>query len=157
VSERSKDKVVHIVSGRSLIRVPPPTWSITYYDPKAFYKVVEVQFEDGKMSRFYEPTRPFGFLSPESQKPLDIEKLKIDSTDALRITLALPAVQEFIVESVEFELERGYGGVPVWRIRLFGASVSEPAKEKALGYAILAADDGKMLKETLSTKVQRTK
>src|SRR5262249_6115743 len=136
---------------------PPPTWSITYYDPKAFYKTVEVQFEDGKMSRLYEPTRPFGFLSPESQKPLDMEKLKIDSIDALRITLALPAIQEFIVESVEYELERGYGGVPVWRIRLFGAAVSEPSKEKALGYAILAADDGKVLKETLSTKVQRAK
>jgi hypothetical protein len=157
VSERSKDKVVQILSDRTAIDSSPQNWRILYHDPKARYKLVEVQFEDGKMSRVHEPTRLLGFLTPQAQKPFDIEKLKIDSSDALKITLNLPAIKSLNVQSAMLELQRGYGGSPVWKVTLFGSSESEPLKEKSLGYVILLTDDGKVLKETLSTKEQRVK
>ncbi len=157
VSERSKDKVVQIVSAQTSIDSAPQDWRITYYDPKARYKAVEVQFEEGQMARIHEPARILGFLTPQSQKPLDFEKLKMDSDDALRITLALPAVEDLIIASVQFELERGYGGLPVWQVRLFGASLNDPSAEKALGYAIILAEDGKVLKETLSKNIPVSK
>jgi serine/threonine protein kinase len=157
VSERSKDKVVQIVSERTAIDSPPQNWRIIYYDPKARYKLVEVQFEDGKMSRIHELTRLLGFLTPQAQKPIDIEKLKIDSSDALKITLNLAAIKNLTVQSAELALERGYGGSPVWKVSLFGSSENDPLKEKSLGYAILLTDDGKVLKETLSINEQRVK
>jgi len=152
VSERSKNKVVQILSSRSPIHVPPQQWRIIYYDPKARYKSVEVQFEGGKMSRVFEPARLLEVLTPQAQKPLDAEKLRVDSSDALRITLALPEIRHLTIRSVEFALERGYGGSPVWKIQLFGAASSDPSRETGLGYAIVLADDGRVLKETFSKK-----
>jgi len=157
VSERSKNKVVQILSSRSPIDVPPQQWRLIYYDPKARYKSVEVQFEGGQMSRIYEPTRLLEILTPQAPKPLDTERLKIDSPDALRITLALPALRDLTVRSVEFALERGYGDSPVWKIQLFGATPSDPSRQTALGHAIVLADDGKVLKETFSKKAVSTK
>jgi hypothetical protein len=157
VSERSRNQVVQILSAREPVDLPPQHWRIVYYDPKVRYKSVEVRFENGVLERIYEPNRLLEFLSPDAQKPLDIEKLRIDSDDALRIALALPVVKELVVRSADFELARGYGGLPVWKIRLFGALVGQSSDDSALGYAIVVADDGKVLKETFSKKQHGSK
>ena len=130
-------------------------WRIVYYDPKATYKTVEVRFEGGEMVRVHEPTRLLGVFN--TPKPLDFEKLKVESDQALRIALALPSVQELSVRSVELELERGYAGAPVWNVRLFGGITAESPTETSLGYATIFADDGRVLKETFSKKTSRSK
>jgi hypothetical protein len=113
---------------------------------------VEVQFEDGLMARIYEPTRLLEFLTPQSQQPIELDKLKIDSNDALRIALGLPSVRDIAPRTVEFGLDKGYGGLPVWRVRLYGALSPDRSEDIALGYALIAADDGKVLKESFKRR-----
>src|SRR5207249_204700 len=74
VSERSKNKVVQIISAQTPIDSPVQDWRVIYYDPKARYKSVEVQFEGGQMARVHEPARILEVLTPSSQKPLDFER-----------------------------------------------------------------------------------
>jgi len=155
VSERSKNKIIEIVSDRMPVDTVTQQWRIVYYDPKATYKAVEVRFEGGEMVRVHEPTRLSGVFS--TPKPLDFEKLKVESDQALRIALALPPVKELAVRSVELELDRGYAGAPVWNVRLFGNATPESTTETALGYAVIFADDGRVLKETFSKKVSKAK
>ena len=157
VSERSKNQVVQITSSQVSIDSPRQDWRVTYYDPKARYKAVEVQFEDGQMTRVHEPARVLEIFTPTAQKPLDFDKLKIDSDEALRITLGLPRIEEFTVRSVQLDLERGYGGLPVWQVRLYGGTAGDPSAERALGYAIILTEDGKVLKETFSKKLAHSK
>ncbi len=158
VSERSKNQVLQISSAQAPIDSPPEDWRVAYYDPKAQSKSVDVLFEGGQMTRVYEPARLLGFLTPAPQEPIDLEKLKIDSDEALRIALGLPVVAGFAVRSVRFDLERGYGGLPVWKVRLYGrSSANQPSAEQVLGYAIILADDGRVLKETFSKKIPHSK
>jgi len=158
VSERSKNQVVQISSSRTPIDSPPQDWRVIYYDPKAPYDVIEVQFEGPQMARVREPTRLRNLFMPSSQKPLDFQKLNIDSDEAQRIALRIPALEAFTVRSVQLDLERGYGDLPVWRVRLYGDRGGlDPAAEGALGYAIILAEDGKVLKETFSKKIPRPK
>lgn len=110
------------------------------------------------MTRVHEPGGILEFFSAGSAKPLDLEDLKIDSDEALRITLALPSIQDLDVRFAEFDLERGYGGLPVWKLRLYGSvRGSDSSGATLLGYVILLVEDGKVLKETLSRKQPRTK
>lgn len=163
VSDRCKNKVVEVVSERTPIDSPPSHWRVVYYDSQATYKAVEVRFENGEMVRVFEPARILEFLTPQGQKPLDFDKLKVDSDDALRITLDLPSVTPLAVRTTELELERGYGGSPVWKVRLYGAPApraGEPisttrTNDVLLGYAVVLTDGGKVLKETFSTKPSR--
>jgi len=158
VSERSKDQVVQISSSKTPIDSAPQDWRVIYYDPKAPYDVIEVQFEGLQMARVREPTRLRNIFTPSSQRPLDFQKLIIDSDEAQRIALRIPALQAFTVRSAQLDLERGYGDLPVWRVRLYGDKGGlDPSAEGALGYAIILAEDGKVLKETFSKKTPRPK
>ena len=156
ITERSRDKVLEIHSERMLLDSPTRRWHVVYYDPQAPRKSVEVRFEDGQMVRVREPGGILELLNSSTPKPLELDQVKIDSDEALRIALRLVASNAQGVRSCECDLERGYGGAVVWKIRLYGLAPGQ-SSEASLGYATLLADDGRVLKETLTKKPSRTK
>jgi len=152
VSEDSHDQVIEIVSDKSVDDLTPKNWRVIYRIQQAVFRATEVQFADGKMTRIREPNRFFQALSPNARKALDLSKVKLDSDDALKIVMDLPEVRAASVIAVQMRLARGYGGLPVWTVNLFGESDSKLTNEKNLGTIELLADSGKILKNTLAKK-----
>ena len=152
VSARSKNRVLQIISDRAAADAPPQSWRILYHDDKTTYNAVEVQFHAGEMERVYEPSRLFNFFSSGSSKTLDLAKVKVDSDAAIRVAVAECAGEPVMVKFVELKLERGYGGLPVWNVKLFGVIAGKAAEDAALGYVIVLAEDGKVLKKDITTK-----
>lgn len=152
VSDGSHDQVIEIISDKSVDDLAPKNWRVIYHIQQAAFRATEVQFVGGKMARIREPNRFFQALSPNARKALDLSKVKLDSDDALRIVMDLPEVRAASVIAVQMQLERGYGGLPVWTVNLFGESQSNMADEKDLGTVALLADSGKILKNTLVKK-----
>lgn len=150
VNDDFSNHVLQIVSDKGVGNLTPKNWRVVYRDSQAKLQTVEVRFADGKMTSVREPNRFLQIFSP--RKNLDISKVKFDSDDALKIALDLPQVRAVSVIAVEMKLERGYGGLPVWTVELFGASNTQLADEKDLGTIQLMADSGKILKNTLVKK-----
>jgi serine/threonine protein kinase len=153
VSEDSQDQVIEIISDESVDDLTPKNWRVIYHNQQATFRATEVQFTGGQMARVWEPNRFFQVLfSPDAHKTFDLSKVKLDSDDALKIAMNLPEVRATSVIAVQMQLERGYGGLPVWTVDLFGESQSETSDEKNLGTIALLADSGKILKNTLVKK-----
>jgi hypothetical protein len=154
VSTRSQNRVLQITSSRAPVDEVPQNWRILYYDDKATYKAVEVRFAAGEMERVYEPNRFFELFTGSS-KTLDLAKVKIDSDQAIRIAVAECEVEKVMVKFVELKLERGYGGLPVWNIKLFGIVPGKSSEDGGLGSVIVLAEDGKVLKKDIVTKSEK--
>jgi serine/threonine protein kinase len=150
VSARSKDRVLEMISARAPVEEVPQNWRIIYYDDKVTYDAVEVRFERGEMARVYEPSRLLSVFTSGASKILDLKKVKIDSDQAIQIAVSEAATESLTAKTVELKLERGYGGLPVWNVKLYGATPLKPSGESSLGYVIVLAEDGKVLKNALS-------
>jgi hypothetical protein len=81
-------------------------------------------------------------------KPLDREKLKIDSDKALEIALKEPLLDGLKLQSAQFWLERG-DEQPVWRIRLWAQKIPKPQQMADVGEVFVSAEDGKVVRNTL--------
>jgi hypothetical protein len=156
VSARSQNKVLQIASGRSAVSEVPQSWRISYYDEKASAKTVEVRFEAGEMERVFEPGAFLGLFSFGSSKTLDLEQVRIDSDQAIHIAAAQCEGEEVTPRFVELKLERGYGGLPVWNVKLFGTAPGKTSDDAALGSVILLAEDGKVLKKDIVSKSEKS-
>ncbi len=152
VSARSKNRILQLASSRAPIEHPPQSWRILYLDDKTTYNAVEVQFKAGEMERVFEPNRILNIFTPSSSKTLDLAKIKVDSDQAIRIAAAQCTEEFVVVKFTEMKLERGYGGLPVWNVKLFGLSPGKAAEDAALGSVIVLAEDGKVLKTDLATR-----
>jgi len=156
VGEQSKDKIVQIRSEKSVGTLTPNVWYVVYYDPTAALKAQEVKFMAGKMVSV---RRPMRLLEPVTggDVPLDREKVKIDSDEAIKATLKEPILENIKVTSTELKLERlGEGvlgqsgaGQPVWRVKLWAAKVRNPNQTADIGEVWLSAEDGKDIKNDL--------
>jgi hypothetical protein len=156
VGEQSKDKIVQLRSEKSVGTLTPNVWYVVYYDPTATLKAQEVKFMAGKMVSV---KRPMRLLEPVTggDIPLDREKVKIDSDEAIKAALKEPILQNIKVTSTELKLERLGEGVlgqsgtaqPVWRVKLWAAKVRNPNKTAGIGEVWLSAEDGKNLKNDL--------
>jgi hypothetical protein len=156
VGEQSKDKIVQLRSEKSIGTLTPDVWYVVFYDPTATLKAQEVKFMAGKMVSV---KRPMRLLEPVTggDIPLDREKVKIDSDEAIKAALKEPILQNIKVTSTELKLERlGEGvlgqsgaGQPVWRVKLWAAKVRNPNKTASIGEVWLSAEDGKNLKNDL--------
>jgi len=156
VGEQSKDKIVQLRSEKSIGTLTPDVWYVVFYDPTATLKAQEVKFMAGKMVSV---KRPMRLLEPVTggDVPLDREKVKIDSDEAIKAALKEPILENIKVTSTELKLERlGEGvlgqsgtGQPVWRVRLWAAKVRNPNKTAGIGEVWLSAEDGKSLKNDL--------
>jgi hypothetical protein len=79
---------------------------------------VEVKFGAGKM---LDVKRPLRVLEPVTggQLPLESSKLKIDSDQAIKTAVSEPILENLNVKATSAKLERGPGGLPVWKIRIW--------------------------------------
>ena len=150
VSARSKNRVLEMISARAPVEEVPQNWRIIYYDDKVTYDAVEVRFERGEMARVYEPSRLLSVFTSGASKILDLKKVKIDSDRAIQIAVSEASAETLTAKTVELKLERGYGGLPVWNVKLYGTVPWKTGGESSLGYVILLAEDGKVLKNALS-------
>jgi hypothetical protein len=144
VEERSRNKLLRAISSRSPIATAPQRWRLVYSDAEAAHGAVELRFDKGLMAQAHEPTRVLEIFNPQANKPIDMERIKTDSDEAVTIALALPGVIPLGVDSLELELERGAGSIAVWKVRLFTVQNNT---EKAVGTVIIAAEDGRVLRD----------
>jgi hypothetical protein len=151
IGEQAKDKVLQIRSDKSIGGVIPNIWYVVYQDPTATFKAVEVKFGAGKM---LDVRRPVRMLEPviKDKPPLDASTIKIDSDKAIRMALSNPLLERLTVNAVSAKLERGEGGAPVWKIRIWAAKLRNPNDQADLGEIVLSADDGAVIKNGLRPK-----
>jgi len=147
VSDQSKDKVVQIHSDKSVASLTPNIWYITYYDPDASLKAVEVKFGAGQKMRV---TRPFRLLEPVTggDRVLDRAKLKVDSDRALDIAKAQPLLQNFTLRASQLWLLHGDPD-PIWKVKLWAAKIRHPNDEADMGVVLISAVDGSVVKTDL--------
>lgn len=148
VGEQAKDKVVEIRSEKSVADLNPNIWHVVFYDPTATFKAVEVKFGAGRM---LDVKRPLRLLEPitGAQEPLEMGKVKLDSDAAIKKAAADPMLEKLTVKAASARLEKGDGGLPVWKIRLWAAKLRSPNELADLGELILLAEDGSTLKNDL--------
>jgi hypothetical protein len=148
IGEQCKDQVVQIRSEKSDKALAPDVWWVVYYDPTAALKAVEVKFGHGKM---VDVKRPMRLLEPIGGKdqPLDRDRLKTDSDQALAIARALPEVSRLSLSACQYWLERKET-VPVWRIRLWAIKNSDPSVNVELGDIYISTSDGKVFMNKLN-------
>jgi hypothetical protein len=156
VGEQSKDKVVQIRSEKSIGSLTPTIWYVVFYDPTATLKATEVKFGAGKMLTV---KRPMRLLEPISgaDLPLNREKLKVDSDQAIRTAAKEPLLNNLKLTATEPKLERvGEGllgqsatGEAAWKIKIWAQKLRTPDKDADIGEVWVSASDGKVVKTDL--------
>lgn len=149
LGEDAKDKVVQIRSEKSVGTLTPNIWYIVYYDPDATAKATEVKFAAGQKISVKRPARVFELIGGADQA-LPKDKLKIDSDQALEIAKKEPLIANLTLKASELKLERwGDAKLPVWKVRLWAARLSNPNKMSDIGEVFISADEGKTVKNDL--------
>jgi len=156
VGEQAKDRVVQIRSEKSIGTLTPNIWYVVYYDPTASLKSVEVKFGAGKMLTVKRPMRLFEPVTG-GDLPLEREKLKIDSSEAIKIALKEPLLQNLKITATQLKLERvgegvmGHSGTGqgVWKVRLYAAKLRNPSRDADIGEIWVSALDGQVVKNDL--------
>jgi len=156
VGEQAKDKVVQIRSEKSIGSLTPNVWVVVFYDPTATLKATEVKFAAGKM---VDVKRPMRLLEPITggDTPLDREKLKVDSDEAIKTALKEPILQNIKPTATQLKLEKvgegvlGISGVGqgMWKVKLWAAKLRDPSRDADIGEVWISASDGKVLKSDL--------
>ncbi len=151
VGEEAKDQVVQIRSEKSIGTLSPTIWYIVYYDPDATAKATEVKFGAGKKLTVKRPAR---VLEPfmGTHRPLNREKLKVDSDKAIDIASKEPLLNNLKLHATQLWLERqswSADDLPIWRIRFWAAKLKHPTDSVDIGELFVSAEDGKVLKNDL--------
>jgi hypothetical protein len=156
VGEQAKDRVVQIRSEKSVGSLTPNIWYVVYYDPTASLKAVEVKFGAGKMLTV---KRPMRLLEPVTggDLPLDRDKMKIDSPEAIKIALKEPLLQNLKITATQLKLERmgegvlgqGGPGQGMWKVRLWAGKLRNPNKDADIGELWVSTTDGQVVKNDL--------
>lgn len=155
VGEQAKDKVVQIRSDKSVGTLTPNIWYIVYYDPTATLKATEVKFGAGRMLAV---TRPMRLLEPitHGDVPLDRDKLKIDSDQAIQAAIKEPLLENLKLTATQLNLQRvGEGvlgdgpGQAVWKVKLWAMKLRNPNRDADIGEIWVSAFDGKVVKTDL--------
>ena len=155
VGEQARDKVVQIRSEKSVGTVTPNIWYVVFYDSTSTLKATEVKFGAGKM---LDVKRPLRLLEPVTggDLPLNRDKLKFDSDQAIKCALREPLLANIKVAATQLKLEKvGQGlmssgpGEAVWKVRLWAAKLRNPDKDVDIGEIWLSAFDGKVQKTDL--------
>src|SRR5688572_4719964 len=123
VGEQAKDRVVQVRSERSVGSLSPKVWFVVFHDPTAAMKAVEVKFAAGKMVDVKRPFRLVERIS-DASRPMDKDKLKIDSDKAIQTALKEPILEDIKVKSVQAKLENSDSG-PVWHLRLWAQKLNK--------------------------------
>jgi hypothetical protein len=156
VGEQAKDKIVQIRSEKSVATLTPAVWFVVFYDSTATLKAVEVKFAAGKMASV---KRPFRLLEPVTggDTPLDRDKLKVDSDQAIKTALKEPLLENIKVTATQLKLEKvGEGvlgrsgiGEGMWKVKLWANKLRNPSRDADIGEVWISAADGKVIKSDL--------
>ncbi|MBC8001446.1 MAG: serine/threonine protein kinase [Opitutaceae bacterium] len=149
LNNRSRGKVVRIVSTRSADGTAPTNWSVFYFDPLARQKLVEVQFRGREMMKVHEPGASFGGLFAPLPRPLDNSKLAINSDEAIRILMRQPEIDKLPVRITEMELLSNDRDEPTWRIVLWSVKRRDTNLSVRIGELVLSGSDGRIITNTL--------
>lgn len=147
VGEETRDKVVQIRSEKSLGTLIPNIWYIVYYDVDATAKATQVKFGGGTKLEVKRPSRIFE-LAGKTHLPMDREKLKVDSDEAIKTATNEPLLKNLKLTATRLTLEL-WEGLPVWKVRLWAAKLRNPSKDADLGEVFISADTGKVLRNDL--------
>jgi hypothetical protein len=147
VGEQAKDRVVQVRSERSVGSLTPKVWFVVFNDPTAAMKAVEVKFAAGKMVDVKRPFRLVERIS-DASRPMDKDKLKIDSDKAIETALKEAILEDVKVKSVEAKLENSNTG-PVWTLKLWAQKLDKANETANIGKIVLTADDGKVIESDI--------
>jgi hypothetical protein len=147
VGEDAKGRVVQIRSEKSIGSLDPVIWYVVLHDPDATAKATEVKFAGGTKVAVKRPGRLLE-LASKGHLPLDKDKLKTDSDQAIKIATGEPVLKNLKVLATRLSLER-WEDMPVWKVRLWAAKLRNPAKDVDIGEVFVSAADGKVVKNDL--------
>jgi hypothetical protein len=147
VGEDAKGKVVQIRSEKSVGTLTPNIWYVVLYDTDATAKATEVKFGAGQKLSVKRPARVLE-LGFRDHMPLDKDKLKTDSDDALDTAKADPMVKNLKLTASKLTLEK-WEGAPVWKVRLWAEKLRDSRRDADIGEVIISAETGKVLKNDL--------
>lgn len=147
VGEDAKGKVVQIRSEKSVGTMTPNIWYVVLYDTDATAKATEVKFGAGQKLSVKRPARVLE-LGFKDHLPLDKDKLKVDSDEAIKTASSEPLVKNLKLTASKLTLEK-WEGQPVWKVRLWAEKLRDSRKDADIGEVIIAADTGKVLKNDL--------
>jgi len=146
VGEQAKDRVVQIRSEKSIGGLSPNIWYVVFHDPTATFKAVEVKFGGGKMLDVKRPVRPFDF---GGSKPLNRDKLKVDSDTAIKTAAHESMLEKLTLKAVQAKLEDNDDFGPVWKLKFWAAKLRDPNDQAEIGEIWVSVDDGKVVKNDL--------
>jgi hypothetical protein len=147
VGEDAKGKVVQIRSEKSVGTLTPNVWYVVLYDPDATAKATEVKFGGGQKLSVKRPARVLE-LGFRDHLPLDKDKLKFDSDEAIKTATQEPMVKNLKLTATRLVLEK-WEGTPVWKVRLWAEKLRDPKRDADIGEVFIAADTGKVVKNDL--------
>jgi hypothetical protein len=147
VGEDAKDKVVQIRSEKSLGTLTPTIWYVVYYDVDATTKATQVKFGAGQKLEVKRQFRLFE-MAGKAHLPLDREKLKIDSNQAIETATAEPMLKNLKLVATRLTLER-WEEMPVWKVRLWASKLRNPTRDADIGEVFVSAESGKVVKNDL--------
>ena len=146
VGEPSRDKVLGIISDKSIASLTPSIWRVAYFDPDARSKIVEVKFGSGLKLGVNRPWKIFG--GGKEADVLDLKKLKVDSDEALRIATMQKLLQPFTLKYSQLWLQHGDDGL-TWKVRLWAAKLGKPDVIMEIGDLFISPEDGKIIRADL--------
>ena len=147
IGEDAKDKVVQIRSEKSLGTLVPNIWYVVYYDPDATAKATQVKFGSGRKLEVKRPSRLFE-LAGSAYLPLDRDKLKVDSDQAIQTATSDPLLKNLKLLATRLTLER-WDDMPVWKVRLWAAKLRNPSKDADIGEVFISSENGKVVRNDL--------
>ncbi|HMJ90926.1 MAG TPA: hypothetical protein VK530_13980 [Candidatus Acidoferrum sp.] len=147
VGEDAKDKVVQIRSEKSIGGLTPSTWWIVFYDIDARMKATEVRFDGGKKTDVQRPFRLFE-RAGSYKNLLDRSKLKIDSTEALKIAQKDGLLDRVKLTNSKLQLER-WEDMPVWKVTFWAEKARNASQTVDVGQIFVNAEDGKVVHRDL--------
>lgn len=147
LSIQSRDKIVRIISDRSVNGLTPEIWHVVYFDPDTPFRCIEVKFAGGQEVEVFHPLHPFEFPGKASQV-IDKDRLKVDSDQAIRIATGQPLLRSLGLRSTKLTLTPSDAG-PVWKVQFWATKVGDPSREAEVGTVAVSAVDGAVLKSDL--------
>ncbi len=146
VGEPSKDKVLEIYSDKSIASLTPSLWTVAYFDSDARSKVVEVKFGSGLKLDVTRPWKVFG--SGKEADVIDFKKVKVDSSEAIKVATGLQLLSPFTLKNTQLRLSRTDDGL-AWRVRLWAAKLGKPDVIMEIGEVFVSPADGNVVRADL--------
>jgi hypothetical protein len=146
VGEPSKDKVLEIYSDKSIASLTPSVWTVAYFDSDARSKVVEVKFGSGLKLDVARPWKVFG--SGKEAEVIDFKKVKVDSSEAIKVATGLQLLSPFTLKNTQLRLAHTDDGL-VWRVRLWAAKLCKPDAIMEIGDVFVSPTDGQVVRADL--------